>query len=145
MAITLIYSFSKPPPHYCEMNQFIYRITTNSHMHSLRQDVVYTYAVYWWICYYLYDASSCFALSWQLESVQERFRHTVGEMMLELDLLQQHNTMLMEQLQTLEENRPAVQQSVHAYSPLFCCRLVDIVLILIVAHCAWIFYRVCKC
>ncbi|XP_046362334.2 uncharacterized protein LOC124139364 [Haliotis rufescens] len=42
----------------------------------------------------------------QLQTVQERFQVTIGEMMTELGLLRQHNTMLMEQLQTLEENMP---------------------------------------
>ncbi|XP_067657515.1 myosin-11-like [Haliotis asinina] len=42
----------------------------------------------------------------QLQAVQERFQVTIGEMMTELGLLRQHNTMLMEQLQTLEENMP---------------------------------------
>ncbi|XP_041369445.1 uncharacterized protein LOC121383457 [Gigantopelta aegis] len=44
----------------------------------------------------------------QLQEVQERFKHTVGDLMTELELLRQHNTMLMEQLQTLEENRPSI-------------------------------------
>ncbi|GFS07518.1 hypothetical protein ElyMa_002991200 [Elysia marginata] len=43
----------------------------------------------------------------ELEAVQIRFQNTVGNIMTELGLLQQHSTMLMEQLQILEEIKPA--------------------------------------
>lgn len=42
----------------------------------------------------------------ELEIVQQRFQQTVSSMMTELDLLCKHNSMLMEQLQVLEENKP---------------------------------------
>ncbi|RUS88807.1 hypothetical protein EGW08_003437 [Elysia chlorotica] len=44
----------------------------------------------------------------ELEAIQIRFQNTVGNIMTELGLLQQHSTMLMEQLQILEEIKPAV-------------------------------------
>ncbi|XP_012934651.1 uncharacterized protein LOC101853915 [Aplysia californica] len=43
----------------------------------------------------------------ELESVQKRFQGTIGNLMTELELLRQHSTMLMEQLQILEEIKPA--------------------------------------
>ncbi|KAK7494886.1 hypothetical protein BaRGS_00013765 [Batillaria attramentaria] len=42
----------------------------------------------------------------ELEVVQHRFEQTVGSMLSELELLRKHNTMLMEQLQVLEESKP---------------------------------------
>ncbi|XP_069140268.1 uncharacterized protein [Argopecten irradians] len=44
----------------------------------------------------------------ELEAMQERFRNTVGDISNELQLLKQHGTMLMEQLQTLEQNKPTL-------------------------------------
>ena len=46
-------------------------------------------------------------LSLQLETVQTRFQTTVGGLMTELGLLRQHHDMLLEQLQLLEEVKPA--------------------------------------
>lgn len=42
----------------------------------------------------------------ELEVVQNRFKQTVGAMLSELELLRKHNTMLMEQMQVLEESKP---------------------------------------
>lgn len=42
----------------------------------------------------------------ELEVVQSRFEQTVSSMLSELELLRKHNTMLMEQLQVLEETKP---------------------------------------
>ncbi|KAL4231540.1 hypothetical protein ACF0H5_009121 [Mactra antiquata] len=46
----------------------------------------------------------------QLEAVQERFKNTIGDISNELLLLKQHSTMLMEQLQIIEENHPTIMR-----------------------------------
>ncbi|XP_052771420.1 uncharacterized protein LOC128211061 isoform X2 [Mya arenaria] len=46
----------------------------------------------------------------QLEAIQERFRSTIGDISNELLLLKQHSTMLMEQLQILEETHPTIMR-----------------------------------
>ncbi|KAK3096071.1 hypothetical protein FSP39_022738 [Pinctada imbricata] len=46
----------------------------------------------------------------ELEAVQERFRSNVGDITNELQLLNQHATMLKEQLQTLEQNKPTLKR-----------------------------------
>ncbi|KAL3864299.1 hypothetical protein ACJMK2_005992 [Sinanodonta woodiana] len=46
----------------------------------------------------------------QLESVQDRFKNTIGDITNELLLLKQHSTMLMEQLQTLEQSHPTLMK-----------------------------------
>ncbi|XP_076436241.1 uncharacterized protein LOC143275834 [Babylonia areolata] len=46
----------------------------------------------------------------ELEVVQHRFEQTVGSMLSELELLRKHNTMLMEQMQSLEESKPQVKK-----------------------------------
>ncbi|KAL8603228.1 hypothetical protein ACOMHN_046234 [Nucella lapillus] len=46
----------------------------------------------------------------ELEVVQHRFEQTVRSMLTELELLRKHNTMLLEQMQVLEENKPQVKK-----------------------------------